>query len=1004
MATELAAAYVTIIPSLKGAGTTIEKALGGVNTKGVSGSIGSSLTSGFGSTFKNIASIGAKVLGGIASYKFVQGGISRALALEQAEKKFNALGMDVESVMASCNESVTGTAYGLDAAATTAANLAASGVEAGDGMTNSLKAVAGLAAMSGRSMEDIGVIFSKVAAQGKLQGDEVMQFAESGVNVYGALADYMGVSMSEVKELISDGVVDFETFRNAMYQTFGEAAYGANETFSGAMANIGAALNRMTAKFATPALEGLRKIFVALIPAINAISACLDPLVEKFTAFVEAVSGHAVAGIEAFTSTLTETGSILQALKAGIAGLFEGSTIGKFFSGLGSSFGVFCDYLKEGASFSEALKMALSNLFGEMGVSLTPAIEKVREFVSAFKSDPFNVLKIAVQNLLNVFGVSLTPAIEGAKSLFSSLPQPIQNIITKFQEWFGTVNVGGAAAAAGFVAIMSKFGAPLTSLVTKLGGVGTAVAGFFGRFGSYGGIIGFLSTKMSTFGSAVTLCGGGVRGFATVVGSGLKTALTGLLNPVTLIVAGIAALAAAFIYMMSTNEVFRSNVMALVASIGQSLAPIIQTVVQTVTQLAANVLPVITNAIASLAPVLAQIVVVILQVVAALAPIIAQLVSALLPVIAEIITVVTNIIVAILPAVTAAINVVISIIQTLIPIVSSIISVVVSVVSAVVSAIGSVISVVGNILAVVGGAISTVIGFLGNILAVVVSVFGGIIGTVVSVISSVVGTILGGFSKAWNFISGIANSIGSCIGNLFSIISGIFNNIVSTIQNAVSTAFNAAKDAFNNIKDAVGDAIGNVLKTVGELPGKIKDFFKNAGEWLLNAGKNLIQGLWNGINNAKDWILDKISGFVDGIIGGIKDFFGIGSPSKVMAAEVGRFLPSGIGVGVTKYADEALDPMRDLTRQMVDEAQLMDEYLPSGKYSTDVNQFRKAEIVSTFEANQERDAMLNKALAALGDRIEGMQVVMDSGELVGATAGKYDKALSRRQLIAERGF
>ena len=47
---------------------------------------------------------------------------------------------------------------------------------------------------------------------------------------------------------------------------------------------------------------------------------------------------------------------------------------------------------------------------------------------------------------------------------------------------------------------------------------------------------------------------------------------------------------------------------------------------------------------------------------------------------------------------------------------------------------------------------------------------------------------------------------------------------------------------------------------------------------------------------------------------------------------------------------------------------------------------------------------MEKALAALGDRIENMKVMLDSGELVGATASKYDRALSRRQMMAERGF
>ena len=42
---------------------------------------------------------------------------------------------------------------------------------------------------------------------------------------------------------------------------------------------------------------------------------------------------------------------------------------------------------------------------------------------------------------------------------------------------------------------------------------------------------------------------------------------------------------------------------------------------------------------------------------------------------------------------------------------------------------------------------------------------------------------------------------------------------------------------------------------------------------MLDIGKNIVQGLWNGINNAKDWVLDKIKGFGESVLNGIKSFF-----------------------------------------------------------------------------------------------------------------------------------
>ena len=52
----------------------------------------------------------------------------------------------------------------------------------------------------------------------------------------------------------------------------------------------------------------------------------------------------------------------------------------------------------------------------------------------------------------------------------------------------------------------------------------------------------------------------------------------------------------------------------------------------------------------------------------------------------------------------------------------------------------------------------------------------------------------------------------------------------------------------------------------GDLLGKVKEGITNGISGMLDVGKNLVKGLWNGINNAKDWVLDKIKGFDKSIL------------------------------------------------------------------------------------------------------------------------------------------
>ena len=93
--------------------------------------------------------------------------------------------------------------------------------------------------------------------------------------------------------------------------------------------------------------------------------------------------------------------------------------------------------------------------------------------------------------------------------------------------------------------------------------------------------------------------------------------------------------------------------------------------------------------------------------------------------------------------------------------------------------------------------------------------------------------------------------------------------------------------------------------------GKIKDGIVEGISKIPEVGKNLVTGLWNGINNAKDWVLDKIKGFGKSILNGIKSFFGINSPSKLFQDQIGKNLALGLGEGFTDEMDSVKSDIQD---------------------------------------------------------------------------------------------
>lgn len=118
-------------------------------------------------------------------------------------------------------------------------------------------------------------------------------------------------------------------------------------------------------------------------------------------------------------------------------------------------------------------------------------------------------------------------------------------------------------------------------------------------------------------------------------------------------------------------------------------------------------------------------------------------------------------------------------------------------------------------------------------------------------------------------------------------------------------------ESFDKTKETLQDA----LLAVWEY---IKTTLSNAFEGIKNVGKNLIEGLWNGIKNAKDWLIKKIQGFCDDALGAIKAFFGIESPSRVMANEVGNYMAEGIGVGFGKTIPSVIEAMQQKLDSVTD--------------------------------------------------------------------------------------
>ena len=177
-----------------------------------------------------------------------------------------------------------------------------------------------------------------------------------------------------------------------------------------------------------------------------------------------------------------------------------------------------------------------------------------------------------------------------------------------------------------------------------------------------------------------------------------------------------------------------------------------------------------------------------------------------------------------------------------------------------------------------------------------------LIANIPQIISAIVDTLMAfqWLSLGKNIIQFLGNGIKSMIGFVKTAGTNILNGIKGSIQNLPSALANIGRTAMTGLGNAISSAIGFVKSAASKIVNAIVSAIAAIPGKMLSIGKNIVQGLWNGISDMTGWVISKIQGFGESVLGGIKDFFGIKSPSRLMRDEVGKYMAQGIGVGFEK--------------------------------------------------------------------------------------------------------
>lgn len=219
--------------------------------------------------------------------------------------------------------------------------------------------------------------------------------------------------------------------------------------------------------------------------------------------------------------------------------------------------------------------------------------------------------------------------------------------------------------------------------------------------------------------------------------------------------------------------------------------------------------------------------------------------------------------------------------------------------------------------------IAAVLDFMGSDFGkTVLDTVGPMLATAGKKLSGTLAATLGGVVSE----GGLLTTIGTKLAGLAATIGGE-GGILATVG-AKLAALAASIGPHGLLIAAVVAAGAVVITLLVKNWDKVKNFFGRALDWLRNlfskfveVGKNLVKGLWEGITGAANAVGDGIRNLCTGLVNRVKSFFGIHSPSTVMA-QLGEYMSLGFANGIADSGNAVDRSMNDVMRSALSAAQM----------------------------------------------------------------------------------
>ena len=228
-----------------------------------------------------------------------------------------------------------------------------------------------------------------------------------------------------------------------------------------------------------------------------------------------------------------------------------------------------------------------------------------------------------------------------------------------------------------------------------------------------------------------------------------------------------------------------------------------------------------------------------------------------------------------------------NVIETVVQTVWSIISTIVS------TAINAVAGVIRSVTDAIKGDWSGAWNEIENVATTIWNGITSVVSTAINGVRNVISSVMNGIKSVW---SSVWNGIKSVTSGAMSMVRSVVSGGMSAMHSVVSSMMSAVQSAFvsgwNAARDATANGISRAVSAARSMTGA-----------MVSAGRDFVMGFVNGIEGAIWRAASAAARMASAAMNAAKAWFNIGSPSKVMRDQVGKWVPAGLAVGIEQNTD-----------------------------------------------------------------------------------------------------